>query len=70
METLKKLAGVLWSQHRKKLLAFLLGLLLAAIAKFGGIPLSEVKEAAQEAVDKTQVEQVQIPAVQPAEESK
>lgn len=39
----------LWGNHRKKMLAFLLSLLFAAIAALTGIPLPEIKEAAQEA---------------------
>jgi hypothetical protein len=44
-----KLGKVLWANHRKKLLAFLLSLLFAGLAAVSGMPLSEVKEAAQEA---------------------
>lgn len=49
MELLKKIALSLWTTHRKKFIAFVLGLIFAGMAALGGIPIEEIKEAAQEA---------------------
>lgn len=48
----KKLALSLWTNHRKKLVAFLLGLLFAGLAAISGIPLEEIQEAAKDAANK------------------
>lgn len=50
----------LWTNHRKKLVAFLLGLLFAGLAAVTGIPLSEIQDAAKEAANKP------VPVEQPA----
>jgi hypothetical protein len=42
----------LWLNHRKKLIAFLMGLLFAGLAAISGIPLSEIQDAAKEAANK------------------
>lgn len=42
----------LWLNHRKKAIAFLLGLLFAGLAAVSGIPLQEIQDAAKEAANK------------------
>lgn len=42
----------LWLNHRKKAIAFILGLLFAGVAAISGIPLSEIQDAAKEAANK------------------
>ncbi len=49
MEILKSLALNLWTNHRKKLIAFMLGLIFAGAAAISGIPVSEIKDAARDA---------------------
>lgn len=49
MEFLKKLALSLWTNHRKKLVTVLMGLIFAGMAAISGIPLDEIKGAAHEA---------------------
>lgn len=49
MEFLKTLALNLWTNHRKKLITFILGLLFAGLAAVSGIPLEEIKGAAHDA---------------------
>lgn len=51
MEFLKELAKTLWLNHRKKVIAFILGLLFAGIAAVTGIPLHEIKDAAKSAAE-------------------
>lgn len=51
MGFIKEIAKTLWLNHRKKLIAFLLGLLFAGIAAVSGIPLSEIKDAAKDAAN-------------------
>lgn len=46
---IKNLALNLWQNHRKKLVAFVLGLLFAGLAAISGIPVEEIKEAARDA---------------------
>lgn len=48
-DTLKKIALALWMNHKKKIMAFIFGLLLAGIAALSGIPIEDLKEAAHEA---------------------
>jgi hypothetical protein len=48
----KNLALSMWTNHRKKLIAFILGLLFAGIASISGIPLSEIQDAAKDAANK------------------
>lgn len=47
--TLKTIATVLWTKHRKKLIAMLMGLLLAGAASVTDIPVEELKDAARDA---------------------
>lgn len=49
MDIVKSIALNLWTNHRKKLITFLLGLLFAAIAAISGIPVQEIKDAAKDA---------------------
>ena len=49
MDKIKAVLLVLWQNHKKKVISFLLGLLFAALAILFGIPMDEIKEAAQEA---------------------
>lgn len=66
MEFLKKIGLALWNNHRKKLMAFILGLLFAGIAAVSGIPLAEIQEAAKEAANKpAPVEAPAAPAALP-----
>ncbi len=60
------LAKNLWSNHRKKLLAFLFGLLYAGLAAMGVAPLPEIKDAAKDAagVEAPLVEAPVAPAVE------
>lgn len=69
MELLKKIALSLWTTHRKKFIAFVLGLLFAGMAALGGIPIEEIKEAAQEA-SKPAAVQMTAPVQLPATETK
>lgn len=62
-DVLKNLALALWMNHRKKLIAFVLGLLFAGVAALTGIPLAEIQEAAKEAANKpAPVEAPLVPA--------
>jgi nucleoside permease NupC len=61
MEMLKQIAKTIWMNHRKKAMAFIIGLLFAAIATVSGIPLEEIKDAAKEAANKP-AEVVAVPA--------
>lgn len=49
MAFLKGIALSLWTNHRKKLITFMLGLAFAGLAAISGIPLEEIKSAAQDA---------------------
>lgn len=69
MEFLKKLALSLWTNHRKKLVTVLMGLIFAGMAALGGIPIEEIKEAAQEA-SKPAAVQMTAPVQLPATETK
>lgn len=48
----KSLLLSLWNNHRKKLIAFIFGLLFAGLAAVTGIPLQEIQDAAKEAANK------------------
>lgn len=67
LEFLKKIALTLWTNHRKKLITFVLGLLFAGMAAISGVPLEEIKDAAHEASKPASVEMpapVQLPATE------
>lgn len=49
MDKLKALALVVWNGHRKKVLTFIISLILAGAALITGIPLQEFKDAAKDA---------------------
>lgn len=55
----------LWTNHRKKLVAFLLGLLFAGLAAISGIPLEEIKDAARDAAKPAPEAQLVPPAAIP-----
>lgn len=61
---IKGLLVSLWTKHRKKLLAFVFGLLFAGLAAISGIPLDEIKQAAGDAANKPAP--IEVPAVLPA----
>ena len=61
MAFLKSIALSLWNNHRKKAIAFLLGLLFAGIAAVSGIPVEEIKDAARDAAKPAPV--AEAPAV-------
>ena len=65
MNFLVELAKTLWLNHRKKVIAFVLGLLFAGLAAISGIPLQEIKDAAKEAASQPSPVVAQ-PAVAPA----
>lgn len=66
MELLKGIALGLWTNHRKKLLAFVFGLLFAGLAAITDIPLDEIKQAAGEAAKQPTVTQPLIGPALPA----
>lgn len=49
MEFLKGIVLSLWTKHRKKVIALIMGLAFGALAALTGIPLSEIKDAAKDA---------------------
>lgn len=63
MELLKRIALAVWMNHRKKFIAFVLSLLFGALASLSGMPLSEIKEAAIDAVNKPESSAPALPAV-------
>ncbi len=63
---MKEFALALWANHKKKVITFLLALLLTAIAAVTGLPLTDVKEAAREAAGPAPefvIPNVSVPAV-------
>lgn len=48
-DTITNILKSLWANHKKKVLAFVFGLLLSGIAAVSGLSLDEVKEAAHDA---------------------
>lgn len=77
MEFLKNIGLSLWNNHRKKAIAFLLGLLFAGIAAVSGIPVEEIKDAARDAAKPAPVVEqpaqpapVALPEAKPAEAPK
>lgn len=66
MDFLKTLGLNLWTNHRKKLIAFLFTLLFAGMAAVSGIPIGEIKDAAKEAADKPAPIEVVAPLPAPA----
>ncbi len=65
MAFLKSLALSIWTNHRKKFIAFILGLLFAGLAAVSGIPLDEIKGAAMDAA-KPAVQPLVLPGTAPA----
>lgn len=63
----KNIALGLWNNHRKKLVAFLLGLLFAGLAAISGIPLEEIKDAARDAAKPAVEQPAPAPAALPAQ---
>lgn len=63
MSLIKSIANSIWLNHRKKFIAFVLGLLFAAISLVTGIPLGEIKDAATDAASGPSI----IEPVKPAE---
>jgi len=53
---IKGIALSLWNNHRKKLITVLMGLAFAGLAALSGIPLEEIKSAAQDASKPTAVQ--------------
>lgn len=51
MGFIKEIGKTLWLNHRKKVIAFVLGMLFAGIAAVSGIPLQEIKDAAKDAAN-------------------
>lgn len=64
---MKDIIKKIWEGHKKKILTFVIGAILALIASLTGIPLDLLKESAHEA-SKPSVEAPAIPA--PATEAK
>jgi uncharacterized membrane protein len=69
-EAILKVVKVIWENHRKKLIAFILGLLFAGIATLTKIPLSEIKEAAIEAASPKVEAVIEAPKVEEKVEEK
>lgn len=65
MSFLKGIALSLWNNHRKKAIAFLLGLLFAGFAAISGIPLEEIKDAARDAAKPAPESQLVPPSAIP-----
>jgi hypothetical protein len=65
VDFIKNIGLSLWNNHRKKLIAFLLGLLFAGIAALSGIPLSEIQDAAKDAANKPAAIEAPAPAALP-----
>lgn len=54
MKFLVDILKSLWANHRKKIITFVAGLILAGIAMLTGIPLPELKEAVKDAASAPQ----------------
>lgn len=64
-DILVNLGKSLWTKHRKKLIAFILGLLFAGVAALTDIPLSEIQDAARDAASsQPAVEQIAHPVLE------
>ena len=66
VEFIKNIGLSLWNNHRKKFIAFILGLLFAGIAAVSGIPLSEIQDAAKDAANKPAAVEAPAPVALPA----